>query len=106
MTTQHPLAKYLHAYANGEKVEQRPNQSWPWARVTLRDFADAPTAEYRIAPETITVNGVECPKPATVGSFGVRIDSGTGGTTTFYFGSEDDRRAIYDALCKPFKEGV
>lgn len=65
----------LIAHLQGEKVEVRTEPSYDWkdfgycvGHVTVREineFSQAPF-EYRLAPRTILVNGVEAPAPEKV----------------------------------------
>jgi hypothetical protein len=117
MTTPHPHAEILRAIADGKQAQIRNDDHW--------DTVDASVALYhlgqgftvRIAPETITVNGVECPEnmpaPYDHTNWIVNIEYGTAYTgqrtscRLLTFDNQADAKTVYDALCKPFlKEGV
>ena len=121
MNAPHKHAEILRAIADGKKIECRINHRGHhgvWLEANLHDVCNDPgDMEYRIAPETITVNGVECPKPKTTGepypnkawtlSIRVRNEDDTCFDTEVYvFKNAADARTVFDALCKPFKEGV
>ncbi len=112
MTTPHPHADILRALADGKKVELLTPQG-DWKETGLTQVANYPATTFRIAPETISVNGVECPKPEPEHQSGcsarVRIhldNCESPADEYFYFDSQADARTVFDALCKPFKEGV
>ena len=117
MSTPHPHANILRAIADGKRIQGRLNSSVPWVDAELINLAQEPECQFRIAPETVMVNGVECPKPVgnphTETNWLVDISIGQcyAGTRTsrqhFVFATEEDAKTIYNALCKPFKsEGV
>ena len=123
MTTPHKHRDILIAIADGKKIQyQYCNSGWRDcdAAVALTqlgpDYLGKPSYTLRIAPETITVNGVECPKPMQPpydnNNWIVNIEYGTAytGQRTSYklltFLNQADARTVFDALCKPFKEGV
>ena len=107
MTTPHPLAEFIIAFAQGKKVTTYWGYKTPRRQVTnLEDF-DAPTAgNFRIEPDTLTVNGVECVAPVMDKqgcvlnlSYGTRLS-----LSSLHFNTESDRDAFREALIKPFKE--
>lgn len=117
MTTPHPRSDLLKAIADGKKIEYRDKNSsfdGRWFTATLKTVAtDIGVHEFRIAPETILVNGVEVPKPSekstayqVVMQFCNYNSSPTSKCISTWFDTEADARTVFDALCKPFKEGV
>ena len=115
MTTPHKHRDILIAIADGKKIQyQYCNSGWRDcdAAVALTqlgpDYLGKPSYTLRIAPETITVNGVECPKPLEqnihTGNW-VSIET-NGFLFEVSFAEAADARTVFDALCKPFKEGV
>lgn len=116
MNAPHKHANILRALADGKKIQGRLNSSVAWIDVDLLNLAQEPECQFRIAPETITVNGVEVPKPMQPpydnNNWIVNIEYGTAytGQRTSYklltFLNQADARTVFDALCKPFKEGV
>jgi len=119
MTTPHKHADILRAIADGKKIQyQYLSPEWKDCTPELAlsqlapDYHSKPSYTLRIAPETIVVNGVECPKDRKFDvdrqNYKVRIELSTthGPITNLYFDTEADAKTVYDALCKPFKEGV
>lgn len=111
MNAPHKHADILRAIADGKKIECRIYQSkrvGNWREANLQDVCNNPgDMEYRIAPETVTVNGVECPKPNQESKcYWVTIARTNGHRETYRFDTESDARTVFDALCKPFKDGV
>ena len=113
MNAPHKHAEILRAIADGKKIECRINHRGHhgvWLEANLHDVCNDPgDMEYRIAPETITVNGVECPKPVVKpNAVACVISIVLGGTNInqYAFSTAADAKTVYDALCKPFKEGV
>jgi hypothetical protein len=99
----------LHAFADDKVVQKCHEHCADWRSVTLEDYVDYPKANYRIKPETILVNGVECPAPMPHENVAgaplwyavvVRIYQGT--EKVFYFNTEADARQVFAALVKPF----
>lgn len=124
MTTPYPHADILRAIAEGKQIQwQDPRGNWRNTApgdVLLTIGACGP-ARFRIAPETVLVNGVECPKNAddTIGNpwtvcVVLRSDPVNllvpfryeKEVEQFWYATEVDARTVFDALCKPFKEGV
>lgn len=114
--TEHKHAAILRAIADGKKLQYQHQTGWQ--DVVADDiFMSAYKFELgklRIAPETVLINGVECPKPirytAPVRKFVpwcvfIHITGEDG--TQFEYTSEADARTVFDALILPFKqEGV
>lgn len=108
MTTPHKHRDILIAIADGKKVEYR-GADQRWYETNLYGLANGAAAEYRIAPETVLINGVECPKPVVKpNAVACVISIVLGGTNInqYAFSTAADAKTVYDALCKPFKEGV
>lgn len=68
MSTPHPQAEWLIAIAQGKIVQMRRKEhaeEWRTPENPLRFIGDSCVAEYefRIKPETITINGHEVPCP-------------------------------------------
>lgn len=62
MTTPHPLAEFIHAFADGKKVQfERPDMGWINC-TTLLDFSSYSDCKWRFKPDTLVVNGVEVPR--------------------------------------------
>lgn len=110
--TEHKHADILRAIADGKKMQAKDGDDWI-------DITGSTAINYlsvggfvRITPETIVVNGVECPKDRKFDvdkqNYKVRIELSTthGPITNLYFDTEEDARTVFDSLCKPFKEGV
>jgi hypothetical protein len=121
MTQPHKHADILRAIADGKKIQLRhtpsaltewqdcPPDRFFWA---VNHYKDKEGCEYRIAPETIVVNGVEVPLPLSIGpnqpipSYRVAVLVGGGfgpDSTQLYYATEADARTVFQALIKPFK---
>lgn len=106
----HQHADILRAIADGKKIQMF--EKGVWYDAGLRNFASyCGRTEFRIAPETITINEVECPKPMpnddSRPSYRVAVIVGNGcgpDSTQIYYATEADARKVYEALIKPFKE--
>lgn len=110
MTTPHPLAEFIHAFADGKKVQfERPDMGWINC-TTLLDFSSYSDCKWRFKPDTIVVNGVEVPKEATDNAdsrFAVDIECRWNRSNLrLWYPSEDVAKKVFDALCKPFKEST
>jgi hypothetical protein len=109
MTKQrHPKADLLIALAEGKEIQYKGRDSC-WYQATLYHLAKEPTGEFRIKPDTITVNGVEIAMPVLhTGRYDgwVTMQASASGCSnrTFYFITESDAKACYEALIKPFRE--
>ena len=115
MNTPHKHADILRAIADGKRIQHRPNSGWGWADADLETLIHAPKGEFRIAPETIVINGVECPKPLSHpfdgGKWIISIQLGEHKGSihngeTLVCKDYNDASTVFDALCKPLKEGV
>ena len=103
----HPHADILRAIADGKKIQGRAGDSLPWIDADLEDVVREPHVQFRIAPETVLINGVECPKPVVKpNAVACVISIVLGGTNInqYAFSTEADAKTVFDALCKPFKE--
>ena len=101
----HPHADILRAIADGKKVELLTQTGW--CSTGLTQVANYPESTFRIAPETVLINGVECPKPVVKpNAVACVISIVLGGTNInqYAFSTAADAKTVYDALCKPFKE--
>ena len=116
MTTPHKHRDILIAIADGKKIQyQYLSPEWKDCTPELAlsqlapDYHSKPSYTLRIAPETVLVNGVTCPKPVVKpNAVACVISIVLGGTNInqYAFATEADARTVFDALCKPFKEGV
>lgn len=107
MTTPHKDADKLIAIAHGKQMQVYGNQGTPWAdashdRALVAICAGQPC---RIKPETVMVNGVECPKPVTIGRYTVRLMIlNEGKFWDTFFDNLSEAETVCHALIKPFKE--
>lgn len=107
MSTPHKDADKLRAIAGGKQMQVYGNNGNPWVdaspdRALVAICAGEPC---RIKPLTITVNGVECPKPSTKsGRNWVSITCANGRESIYCFDPMEDAIEVYEALIKPFKE--
>ena len=109
MSTPHPHADILRALADGKKIELWQPHLEKWIDAELLDVAANADEQFRIAPETVLVNEVKCPKPVVKpNAVACIISIVLGGTNInqYAFSTAADARTVFDALCKPFKEGV
>ncbi len=117
MTTPHKHRDILIAIADGKKIQyQYLSPEWKDCTPELAlsqlapDYHSKPSYTLRIAPETITVNGVVCPKDSANNvnsNFAIGIECRWNHTNELlWYATEADARTVFDALCKPFKEGV
>ena len=115
MNAPHLHADILRALADGKKIECRIQQhvyTGDWRKGNLQDVCNNPgDLEFRIAPETVLINGVECPKPGHQNGNHSRIRLSIENcmepeARSYYYANGTDARTVFDALCKPFKEGV
>lgn len=115
MTTPHPHAEILRAIADGKAIQKKYiGQDWTDCPVAVAlttigpDYPCKPAYQLRVKPDAITVNRVECPKPLEqnihTGSW-ISIET-NGHLFKISFAKAADAKTVYDALCKPFKEGV
>lgn len=107
MTTPHPLAEFIHAFADGKKVQfERPDMGWINC-TTLLDFSSYSDCKWRFKPDTLVVNGVEVPKPdkylASIDGYTVKILYSDRAYHIVYR-THDDATVVFEALTKPFKE--
>ena len=112
MTTPHKHADILRAIADGKKIEVKGIIDGRWCSASLHVLANSPSdTEFRIVPETVTINGVECPKPkqgkvtAPYGAITIVLHDSFD-SEQIYFATKADARTVFDALCLPFKDGV
>lgn len=116
MTTPHPQAELLRAIADGKQMQRHSNDEWLncTAEAALNRLALG--MSLRIKPDTITVNGVEVPKPLghpfDGGKWIISIQLGEHKSTAcngevIICKDYTDARTVFDALILPFKsEGV
>ena len=117
MNKPHTHAAILHAIAEGKRVEYRHcSNKWTAAdhntilqRILYEATATFRENEFRIAPETVLINGVECPKPGHQNGNHSRIRLSIENcmepeARSYYYANGTDARTVFDALCKPFKE--
>ena len=110
----HQYAELLHAIADGHKIQILGAAEWRdiYTAAVLHSISrpDFDVTRYRVKPDTVTVNGVECaaPNPALRGAYKVRIVELDGASAKrelwLYFGNCSDSGAVYEALKKPFQE--
>ena len=106
MNTPHPRADLLIAIAQGKQM-QGACLGPPWIDIDARDAlsAVAQGLPCRIKPETVMVNGVECPKPVPGEQYIVRITMRNyAPCVDISFAKLADAETVYRALIKPFKE--
>ena len=70
MTTPHPQADLLRAIADGRQMQGRlPEDGCDWFDIYPDQAIGAIASDYsmkvRIKPDTVTINGIECPAPMT-----------------------------------------
>lgn len=70
MTTPHPNADLLRAIADGRQMQGRlPEDGCDWFDIYPDQAIGAIASDYsmkvRIKPDTVTINGIECPAPMT-----------------------------------------
>ena len=102
MNTRKWLAE-CHAWLDGVTVQYETSLGW---RDSMGDMSPITHPHYlwRIRPTTITINGVELPKPvpytndSNEGFFGTFIGTTDGRAKTFYFNTSEDRDAVYAKL--------
>jgi len=126
-----PYAHVLLGIAAGKQIQWQ-NGDGEWAvqcqgRALLHEIArgEFKPERYRVAPDTVTINGIEVPAPEKVapanGSKYWSLSSFGGSRITTWFGGEENRhalhngliwlteadaRAAFDALTKPLREYV
>jgi hypothetical protein len=109
----HAYFEILLAIANEKQVQwDSPTEGWKdnSATATLYEISRGlfDPSRYRVKPETIIINRVECmaPNPDSRGTYKLRIVEIDGASAKkdhwVYFGNIADRDAAYDALIKPF----
>lgn len=67
MTTPHPKADLLRAIADGRQMQIKRPSEWRDcdASTALAGLASVAPHHIRIKPNTVTINGIECPAPMT-----------------------------------------
>lgn len=125
-----PYSHVLLGISVGKQIQWK-SSSGRWHNVTdeivLREISDedSPPDRYRVAPNTILINGIEVPVPEkvapSVGAVYWTIGPFLGAQTVTWIGDEDDYyafnnglvwlteadvRAAFDALTKPLREYV
>ena len=68
MTTPHPHADLLRAIADGRQMQIKRPSEWRDcdASTALAGLASVAPHHIRIKPDTVTINGIECPAPMRV----------------------------------------
>lgn len=68
MTTPHPQAHLLRAIADGKQMQIKRPSEWRNcdASTALAGLASVAPHHIRIKPETVLINGIECPAPMRV----------------------------------------
>lgn len=104
----HPHADILHAIAEGRDVQIREISDDTWESCQPNLFfanmnAGRRQYEYRVKPQTILINGQECPAPDPEnGDYILHISAGKSNSVVAAFCSEADRNKAYAALIRPF----
>lgn len=108
MNKPHKHAAVIKAWADGAII-QIYRDSWDdWEIVSEPKWSEH--RKYRVKPEPLIVNGVECAIPASddnhpwVVSVSVKREhQSTGSTYLLYFDESVDALGMYHALIKPFR---
>ena len=109
--TEHKHAAILRAIADGKPFEYRNIDDW-WYKGSLFILAQHGDLEWRIKPETITINGVECLKPVPQEDEANQLvikcwnNRECINQISLFFPTEADAVKVYDALVAPFGERV
>lgn len=111
-TVPHKYAEVLEWVAQGESIQV--NLGMGWVKCTDifvlecigKDYTTVTAPQphsFRVTPETMTINGVEC--PTTTNSLtGPFVSIGINSTARYMrFDSKEDAKKVFDALCKPFR---
>lgn len=123
MNKPHTHAAILHAIAEGKRVEYRHcSNKWTAAdhntilqRILYEATATFRENEFRVAPETVDINGVKCtkpkgkddPYPKNAWVVNVVLRNGAGCTleqATFIYTGEPDARTLFTALAQPLRD--
>lgn len=112
-TVPHKYAEVLEWVAQGESIQV--NLGMGWVKCTDifvlecigKDYTTVTAPQphsFRVTPETMTINGVECPVPCSSrSSYSVFI--GTNNTSrAIRFESDEDAEKVFNALYKPFTD--
>lgn len=111
---EHRFAELLRAVADGKEIEYwNPNNS-QWELSKLADLSEWPTLKFRVKPQTININGVECVVPLVysldnlskyhnlqieiIRPYHTRTDY----NRSIQFETEFEAIKVFDALLKPF----
>ena len=100
--TEHKHAKILRAIADGKEVGYF--RDGLWRHGNLYTLAKHEELVWRIKPETIMVNDMECPKPNNEGLFILDIHLSNTTNRKLHFKLYDDAMTVYNALIKPFND--
>lgn len=127
MTIPHPHADLLRAIADGRQMQIKRPSEWRDcdASTALAGLASVAPHHIRIKPDTVIVNGVECPAPMTEapeGSYWIPIIDSDSASDEFWwradhsdllwlerglcFATEADAQAVAEAMLKPLREYV
>lgn len=110
-TKKHQYAEILHAIADGKEIQTLGITEWESVYIPTvlhcMSLASFNPDRYRVKPDTITVNGIECEAPTKVTTqFKLRVILFHGAAATeekrFFFNNEEDGYIAYAALIKPF----
>lgn len=95
----------LMAFTDDKVVQKCHEHCADWRSVTLEEYVDYPKANYRIKPDRILVNGVDCPTETPDGKFYVSVSFGKHtcyDSLYLHFNTEADAKQVFEALVLPF----
>lgn len=105
MRKPHKHSEIIKAWADGAEIEFRNQDATTWTQINNRPrWFD--TTEYRIKPNTVLINGVECAAPCIdISEYRITISSSwyNGPTKTLAFETKLDAHEVFQALIDPFK---
>ncbi len=108
MTTPHQNADLLRAIADGKQMQVEGNDGkWHDASAQKTLISLLNKNPCRVKPETILVNGVECPSEAPDDNARYRIEVSQPSTCNhqnLWFKTAEEASIVYGAILKPFKE--
>ena len=107
----HPYADILIAIAEGKEIQWNKSQGgWDTqsAEDTLHEIihGEYSPERYRIKPDTILINGVECDAPVVSGHHFIKIERDDERGFAVVFAASAARDAAYAALIKPFAAAI
>jgi hypothetical protein len=104
MKQKHKLAELLIAIANGEEI-QRLQDDGTWRSADLNVLAVFPHDTFRVKPDAIIINGVECVRPVSPDDGRSVIKISFDQVSTYYFfDTVKNARTARDAMLKPFTD--